>query len=99
MGLSMGLVVPVEDRGPLANVNAKGCRSLSARQKSLPSAPISDGGSGGVVGKVRYPFVISTMKKIVPKDARAVSAVTFLQKLNGKSSNAINEHSSVVFPA
>jgi len=35
-----------------------------------------------------YPFVISTMKKMVPKVARAVSAVTFLQKFNGKSCKA-----------
>jgi hypothetical protein len=50
MGLWIGLVVPVDNRGPLANVNAKGCRSLSARQKSLPSSLISDGGCGGVRG-------------------------------------------------
>ena len=45
-----------------------------------------------------YPFVISTMKKIVPKEARAVSTVTLRQKLNGRSSSAIKEHSSAVFP-
>jgi hypothetical protein len=39
------------------------------------------------------------MKKIVPNEARAVSAVMFLQKLNGRSSDAINEHSSAVLPA
>ena len=35
-----------------------------------------------------YPFVISTMKKMVPKVARAVSAVTFLQNFKGKSCTA-----------
>jgi hypothetical protein len=39
------------------------------------------------------------MKKIVPNDARAASAVIFLQKLNGKSSNAIKEQLSGVFPS
>ena len=46
-----------------------------------------------------YPFVISTRKKIAPKEARAVSAVTFLQKLNGKSWSAISEQDSGVLPS
>jgi len=45
-----------------------------------------------------YPFVISTKKKIVPKEARAVSTVTLRQKLNGRSSSAISEHPAAVFP-
>jgi len=96
-GLIIGLFGPVL-RGPLANVNAKGCRSLSARQKSL-SSTLPFGGRQGEGEEARYPFVISTMKKIVPNEARAVSAVMFLQKLNGRSSDAINEHSSAVLPA
>jgi len=39
------------------------------------------------------------MKKIVPNDARAVSAVTFLQNFNGKSSIAIKEQLSGVLPS
>jgi hypothetical protein len=36
---------------------------------------------------------------MAPKDARAVSAITFLQKLNGNKSLAMIEQISGVFPS
>ena len=45
-----------------------------------------------------YPLVTSTMKKMIPNEARAVSAVTSLQKLNGKRLFAVPEHEFIVPP-
>jgi len=43
-----------------------------------------------------YPFVISTMKKMVPKEARAVSVTIVLQKFRGNTAFAMTEQLSRV---
>jgi hypothetical protein len=76
--------------GPRAMLKAKGRRSFNALQKSLTSDTASCG--------AWYPFVISTMKKMVPNVARAVSAVIFLQNVRGKSCNANGQQVINEFP-
>ena len=73
------------------------CKSQSKRMsffQRTPKIPICQ----ILHSENNYPFVISTTKNMVPKAARAASAVTFLHTLNGNKSPARRLQISGVFP-